>query len=147
MGLTQCYSQIKEGAKTAPNRKLSVSDSIPPGKNLIKNDSIHNDSLQAPENEKETVDAIIEHTADDYIIEDVINKKIYLYDKAEITYKDVNIKAGDIKIDYETNTITAKGIKDSVGVYSQLPIFLQGSEESAQDSIVFNFKTETIIVC
>jgi hypothetical protein len=76
----------------------------------------------------------------------VANKKIYLYNNAEIKYKDINIKAGDIIIDYKTNIITAKGIKDSVGEYSQLPIFKQGNEESSQDSIVFNFKTDKALV-
>ncbi|MDG1804480.1 putative LPS assembly protein LptD [Flavicella sp.] len=149
-GITQSYAQDKENEpQLKPEPKLSLSDSIPALENLVQNDSIQNDSIQndsLPPQEKEAVDAIIEHTADDYIIEDVVNKKIYLYDNAEITYKDVNIKAGDIKIDYETNTVTAKGIKDSVGEYSQLPVFKQGGEESTQDSIVFNFKTEKALV-
>ena len=50
--------------------------------------------------------------------------------------------AGFIEIDNNTNIVIAKGIKDSIGEYSQLPIFTQGSESTTQDSIVFNFKTE-----
>ncbi|MEI6865937.1 putative LPS assembly protein LptD [Flavicella sp.] len=146
IGLTHGYAQSKDGAKITPNSKISLNDSIPSTENLIKNDSIHNDSLQALEKEKESIDAIIEHTADDYIIEDIIKKITYLYNNAEINYKDINIKAGDIKIDHGTNTIIARGIKDSVGVYSQLPIFRQGNEESTQDSIVFNFKSEKALV-
>lgn len=146
LGLTQGYTQTKEELKTEVARNLNLSDSIPPLANLVKNDSIQNDSLQAPQKEKEAIDAIVDHTADDYIIEDIIHEKTYLFDNAEINYKDINIKAGDIIIDHKTSTITAKGIKDSIGEYSQLPVFTQGSEESTQDSIVFNFKTKKALV-
>lgn len=50
--------------------------------------------------------------------------------------------AGFIEIDNNTNVVIAKGIKDSIGEYSQLPIFTQGAESTTQDSIIFNFKTE-----
>tara|TARA_B100000809_G_scaffold43630_1_gene37871 strand:+ start:40371 stop:43085 length:2715 start_codon:yes stop_codon:yes gene_type:complete len=145
LGLAQTYAQNdKEDAPTEKN-KLSLNDSISGPDNFIENDSIQNDSLPTPQ-VKEDIDAIIEHTADDYIIEDVVNKKVSLYNNAEINYKDINIKAGKINIDYVTNIITARGIKDSVGEYSQLPVFKQGSEESTQDSIVFNFKTKKALV-
>ena len=74
-GITQSYAQVEdEKPQLKPTPKLRLSDSIPEQANLIQNDSIQNDSIQPQE--KEAVDAIIEHTADDYIIEDVINKKI-----------------------------------------------------------------------
>lgn len=144
LGLVHTFAQTGDLEDATQKKKLNLSDSIPPTKELISNDSIAKDSLQ-PE-KKETVDAIIEHTADDYIFEDVANEKIYLYNNAEIIYKDINIKSGDIQIDYKTNTVTAKGIKDSIGEYSQLPVFRQGNEESEQDSIVFNFKTDKALV-
>ncbi len=50
--------------------------------------------------------------------------------------------AGFIEIDNNTNIVVAKGIKDSIGAYSQLPVFTQGAESTTQDSIIFNFKTE-----
>ena len=40
------------------------------------------------------------------------------------------------------NIVTAKGIKDSIGVYSQHPVFKEGEETTTQDSLSFNFKTE-----
>lgn len=144
IGLIQGYAQKKEESKITPNKKISLSDSIPSVENLIKNDSIQNDSLQVVE--KESIDAITDYDADDYVLEDIINKTTYLYNNAEINYKDINIRAGYIEIDHGTNTIIAKGIKDSVGVYSQLPVFKQGSEESTQDSIVFNIKSKKALV-
>ena len=144
VGLSQSYSQSENKEISADKKKLILSDSIPSSTGFIENDSIKNDSLALQS--KEAIEAIIEHTADDYIIEDVINKKVSLYNNAEIVYKDINIKAGRINIDYVTNIVTARGIKDSLGDYSQLPVFIQGGEESTQDSIVFNFKTKKALV-
>ncbi|MFC2127581.1 putative LPS assembly protein LptD [Bacteroidota bacterium] len=139
VGLTESNAQI-DSLKTK-NSNLSLKDSLI--SNLILNDSIKKDSIAPP---KEAIDAIIDHKAEDYILEDVVQKKITLYNNAEINYNDINIKSGKITIDYKTNIVLAKGIKDSVGEYSQRPIFVQGSEESTQDSIIFNFKTEKAII-
>lgn len=141
-GTTQTYAQIEENKTKLDNQpNLTLNDSA-----AVKENAILNDSIAPQKDVKEAIDAIIEHTADDYIIEDIVKEKIYLFDNAEITYKDVYIKAGNIKIDYKTNTIVAKGIKDSLGIYTQVPIFKQGNEESSQDSIVFNFETEKALV-
>ncbi|NLP56757.1 LPS-assembly protein LptD [Lutibacter sp. B1] len=97
------------------------------------------DSIKKP---KEILESIIEHTADSLIRQDIKNNKIILYKNAHIHYKDIDLKAGYIEIDNNTNTVIAKGIKDSIEGYTELPVFKQGSQESTQDSIAFNFKSE-----
>lgn len=146
VGLAQGHAQIDSKDTPAEKKELPAMDSIPKEDLAVKNDSIQKDSIAPPPAKKEAIDAVIEHTADDYIIEDIANKKVYLYNNAEINYKNINIKSGKIDIDYNTNTVVARGIKDSVGNYSQLPVFKQGGEESSQDSIVFNFKTEKALI-
>ncbi len=90
----------------------------------------------------ELLESIIKHTADSLIRQDIKNNKIILFDNAHIHYKDIDLTAGYIEIDNNTNVVWAKGVKDSIGDYSQLPVFKQGAEETTQDSIAFNFKTE-----
>jgi lipopolysaccharide assembly outer membrane protein LptD (OstA) len=97
------------------------------------------DSIIKP---KEVLESIIEHSADSLILQDIKNNKILMYDNAHVHYKDIDLKAGFIEIDNNTNIITAKGIKDSIGAYVQAPIFKQGEEETEQDSIRYNFKNE-----
>ncbi|MGB0778043.1 MAG: putative LPS assembly protein LptD [Flavobacteriaceae bacterium] len=106
-------------------------------------DSIANDSI-APK--KEVLDAIITHTAKDSIVEDVLGKKIRLYNEGHVQYGDIDLQAGFIEINYDTSIITAKGVKDSLGEYTQLPVFKQGREESVQDSLFYNFETEKAII-
>ncbi len=91
---------------------------------------------------KELLESIVDHSADSLIRQDIKNNKIILFNNAQVKYKDIDLTAGYIEIDNNTNLVWARGIKDSIGSYSQLPVFKQGAEESAQDSISFNFKTE-----
>ncbi|WNW02015.1 putative LPS assembly protein LptD [Tenacibaculum sp. HL-MS23] len=107
----------------------------------LKNDSIVNDSIKP----KEVIDGIITHNAEDYTIQNAKNKTVTLYNKAQVIYTDIDLKAGIIVLDYKNNTVYAKGIKDSLG-YHQRPIFKQGDQESEQDSILFNFKTKKALV-
>lgn len=108
---------------------------------IQKKDSISLDSLKP----KETIEDIIVHVAKDYTIQDAINKKVTLYNEANITYTEIDLKAGIIVVDYKKNTLFAKGIIDSTG-YVQKPVFRQGSEETVQDSIIYNFKTKRALI-
>jgi len=109
--------------------------------NTISKDTIakSKDTITKP---VELLESIIDHTADSLIRQDIKNNKIILFDNARLHYKDIDLTAGYIEINNNTNVVWARGIKDSIGNYTQLPIFKQGSEESSQDSIAFNFKTE-----
>jgi hypothetical protein len=108
---------------------------------LKKKDTIFIDSLKP----KETLEDIIVHIAKDYTIQNAKEKTVILYDEANITYTDIDLKAGIIVIDYKKNTLFAKGIKDSTG-YVQRPIFKQGNQESEQDSMVYNFKSKRALI-
>jgi len=118
--------------------RLNTKDSIP----AIQTDSIPSDSVQKP---KEVIDFIITHDAKDYTIQNAKNKTVTLYNEARVVYGDIDLKAGKIIISYKNNTVYATGIKDSTG-YVQRPVFKQGSQESEQDSILFNFKTKKALV-
>ena len=63
-----------------------------------------------------------------------------------MTYKDMSIKAGVITINYETNEVNAGRIKDSLGNYSQAPVFTQGGDVIEPDSIRFNFTTKKALI-
>jgi lipopolysaccharide assembly outer membrane protein LptD (OstA) len=124
-------------AKLKDSIPIQLKDSV-----FAKTDSLlikPADSIKKP---VEILETIIEHSADSLIRQDLANNKIILFKNARIHYKDIDLTAGYIEIDNNTNLISAKGIKDSVGKYSQLPVFKQGEQESTQDSIVFNFKSE-----
>ncbi|MEO9571505.1 MAG: putative LPS assembly protein LptD [Polaribacter sp.] len=106
-----------------------------------KKDSLLLDSIKP----KETIEDIIVHVAKDYTIQNAKDKTVTLYNEANITYTDIDLKAGVIIIDYKKNTLFAKGIIDSTG-YVQRPVFKQGNQESEQDSMVYNFKSKRALI-
>jgi len=125
-------------AKEKDSTNLSKEELI-----LIKPiDSTQTDSIQKP---KGSIEDIITHNAKGYMKEDMVNSILTLYDEAEIDYGDINIKSGIITINHKTNIITAYGIKDSLGKYTQRPIVVQAGQESAHDTIKLNWKTERVI--
>ena len=129
---------------TKENIKLADQDSIESNKSTKNNaallieptDSILTDSIKRP---KGAIDDIISHKAVGYIRENFIKTLITLHDQAEIDYGDLNIKAGHIVINHETNMVMATGIIDTTG-YVQKPIVVQGAQESTHDSIRLNYK-------
>ena len=106
-----------------------------------KTDTIAKDSLR----QKETIEDIITHTAKDYTIQNAKEETLTLYNEAVLIYGEIDLKAGSIVVDYKKETLFAKGIVDSTG-YTQRPYFKQGSEETEQDSLLYNFKSKRAII-
>ena len=88
----------------------------------------------------------IKYKAKDYVRINQKEQKIYLYNEAEIYYEDTELKAGIIIMDYVKNEVYAGRIKDSLGNYSQLPYFKQGTNVVIPDSIRFNYDTEKALI-
>ncbi|WP_027136555.1 putative LPS assembly protein LptD [Gaetbulibacter saemankumensis] len=131
--------------------KRSEKDSL-----VISADSLINPQLSEKSQDTTLVDSVkpkkelLEHTvtyhANDYTTFNQKEHKLYLYNEAKIDYGDMNIKAGSIIIDYTKNTVYAKGIMDTTDVYTQKPVFTQGSNVVEPDSIVFNTKTKKALI-
>lgn len=88
------------------------------------------------------LDAIVKRTADGYEKLDQKKKELTLYDKAELNYNDIQLKAGIIVMKYDKDEVHAGRIKDSLGNYMQYPYFKQGTNIVEADSIHFNTKTK-----
>ncbi len=88
----------------------------------------------------------VDYKATDYMRLSRRENKMYLYNQAEIIYGDMQINAGSIIVDNEKNEVYAYGIKDSLGEYTQPPIFKQAQNVVEPDSIRFNFDTEKALI-
>ncbi len=110
--------------------------------NLKETDSVKQDTIPK---KKGLLEAIVTYKAKDSMIMNQRLQKLFLYNEAEIFYKDMEIKAGVIVIDYTKNLVYAGRLKDSTG-YSQAPVFKQGSNVVEPDSIIFNTKTQKALI-
>tara|TARA_R110002073_G_scaffold31871_5_gene97337 strand:+ start:2574 stop:5333 length:2760 start_codon:yes stop_codon:yes gene_type:complete len=111
--------------------------------NILVNDTTKLDSIaQKPKLLKD----IVKYSASGYTSITRKDQKITLYDDAKINYEDMEITAGIIVIDYEKNEVYAGRLKDSLGNYTQKPVFKQGSDVVEPDSIRFNFDTQKALI-
>ncbi len=109
----------------------------------IVNDTIQKDSIQK---ENELLTDIVDYFGEDYVFMNRNESKIYMYNKAYIKYEDMQIDAGIIIFDYNKKEVYAKGIVDSTGTYTQLPVFVQGTNQVEPDSIRFNYDTQKALI-
>lgn len=112
--------------------------------NIIKLDSIKQIDSIRPVNQ--SLLGKITYEASDTTAISPKEKLIRLYNNAKITYQDMEITSGIIIVDYDKNEIYAGRIKDSLGEYTQLPVFKQGQDEIRPDSLKFNMDTKKAII-
>jgi len=152
MGCANLYSQdiSKKTTAITPKKQVDTSSlAINKDKASILALKKETDTLPKKDTikpKKAFLDGKVKYKADQYAKIDQKKKLITLYDKAELYYQDVELKAGIIVMDYEKNEVYAGRIKDSTGKYTQYPNFKQGTNEVQPDSIRFNFKTKKALI-
>ena len=150
MGCCKLYSQdIAKKTTSLPPKKQKDSISLTTksgGKSIpivkSETDTIKKDSIQP----KAFLEGTVKYKSENYAKIEQKKKRITLYDKAELYYQDIELKAGIIVLNYEKNEVYAGRIKDSTGAYTQFPNFKQGGNVIEPDSIRFNFKTKKALI-
>lgn len=67
---------------------------------------------------------------------------VYLYNKAVVIYKDLELKAAFIKFNTDTKEAYAVGMPDSTGQIVGRPVFKEGRQTFEMDDIIYNFDTK-----
>lgn len=92
------------------------------------------------------VDAVVYAAASDSLIFNVAEKKMFIYGKGELKYKDTELKSGKINVDYNTNELEAFGVPDTSDTakvkLKQTPILKEGTEIYEGTQLRYNFKTQ-----
>lgn len=97
------------------------------------------DTLTAPQ--QGDIETTINYSAKDSIKFGVHNKIVYLYGGAKIDYGIIKLEAHEIELDWTTNTVTARGITDSLGNDIGMPVFHNGEEVYVTKGMKYNFET------
>lgn len=142
--------EIPKSTKPFPAKNQATTTNLTPEKELNqekpiikKIDTIKADTLKKF---KSVLEGKVKYRAKKYAKFDQKKKLITLYDGGELNYLDYELKAGIIVFDYQKNEVYAGRLKDSVGNYTQLPIFKQGTNIVEPDSIRFNYKTKKALI-
>jgi len=102
------------------------------------------DSIK-PSSKKPLLLSKVKYSAIDCVRINRKENKLILYNEAELYYQDIELRAGIIILDYQTNEVNAGRIEvDSVLV--QYPYFKQANNEVNPDSIRFNFDTQKALI-
>lgn len=95
---------------------------------------------------KQDVDAVVSAAAQDSLIYDVKNKKMFLFGSGELKYKQTDLKSGKIFVDYDKNELEAFGITDTSDTAKvkskQNPVLAEGKDVYEGSRIKYNFKTQ-----
>lgn len=110
----------------------------------LGSDSIVTDTLNAGLSDE--MKSKVHYLAEDSIIFDVADEKVYLYGKAKVEYEDLVLEANYIEVNWETKIVYASGMPDSAGVMAGRPVFKQGSDEFRAESMKYNMDTKKGIV-
>jgi hypothetical protein len=119
-----------------------VNQLIIQGDSILPIDSTAIDSVVVPAGKASVLDHIVDYHAEDSIVVDPIANVVYLYNEAVVTYGDIKLQAGFIKLNLDADELYAKGIPDSTGRITQKPIFTEADKNYQTDTIRYNFRTQ-----
>lgn len=136
--------------------KSGTTPEVPLPLPVVKNDSIltlPKDSVSvSPETgqkdsiPKPILESIITYSAEDSIIPDFENQKMYLYKGGVINYENIELRADYIMLDLVNKEVYAEGLPDSTGVVVGTPVFKDGGDEFESKTLRYNFETQKGII-
>jgi len=94
---------------------------------------------------KSDIDEIINYSASDSVVFELATNKMYLYNNAEVNYKDLKLNSGIIIVDRQTQLLEAIGIPmDSAGISKtiQTPLMNQGTDKFEGSKLTYSFKSQ-----
>ena len=125
-------------ANSLPDSLAGAADSLP--------DSSHVSSLPLIGNSPSAITSIVHYQAEDSITFDVNKRKAQLYNKGKIEYESMELKADEIRVDFNTQMLYAQHVTDSNGKPIGRPFFKEGDAEYVADTIAFNYNTKKGII-
>ena len=121
---------------------ISIDSIIIPVINKSSNSTTKIDSLSTNKSSSDGISDPINYHAEDSIIYDITNKKIYLFGQGQIDYQSINITGDLIDVDQTNYTITAKGKEDSLGNIAANPVLKDDGKSYTAKKFSYNFKTK-----
>ncbi|MEX2568169.1 MAG: putative LPS assembly protein LptD [Cyclobacteriaceae bacterium] len=93
------------------------------------------------------IETTINYFAEDSIVSDFSQNKVYLYNKAWFEYGNIRLDADYIVIDWENSELYASGLEDSLGVKQGTPVFKEGqSTYEIRKDMRYNFESQKAII-
>ena len=135
-------AQRVKGKRTRRD-SIAVKNLAMQGPDSLALDSLSADSLAADSShhKKDALDAPVFYEANDSI---VFTKAgfAHLYGEAKVNYQRIELTSGVISMNMDSSTVYARGVKDSTGLESGLPVFKEGETPYESQTMRYNFKSK-----
>ena len=92
------------------------------------------------------IETTINYNAKDSIYYDLKTQIIKLYGNSSIDYGNINLKAHEIMVDWNKQTLDANFMRDSTGLKIGKPIFTENNQSYETDKITYNFNSKKAII-
>ncbi len=100
------------------------------------------DPMDSTSVRRSDIDTVVVFSATDTAHFSTKRKVLRLRGKASVSYKTQKLEAAMIDMDFDASTMSATGIKDSLGRVIGFPVFTDNGEEFAGEAMSYNFKTK-----
>lgn len=128
---SKSFFYAKDTLKASVSAQIAISDSS----------KLQRDSLQLP-TAKNSIKEKVEYNANDSIVYDIKNKKMYLYDGARLGQGKMELKANHIEFDQENKLVHATFTTDSLGEAMGKPLFSEGTHQFEANDILYNMDSK-----
>ncbi len=135
----------RDSIPPAPDTIRSARDTLP-RIGFPRDTTTHTTNIQQVKISKDSLDAVIDYSARDSMINDLKNQKVHLFGNAVVTYTDLELQADYIIFDWGNNIVEAVGLPDSTGKIAGNPVFKEGDQTFNAKKIRYNFKTKKGLV-
>lgn len=147
--LVKADSMVQQDTIRLADTLLLRSDSL----NLLLPDTLVNSTLRdslagndslmlTTKKQGARLETKIDRVAKDSIIQDIQNRKVYLYGEASIVYGDIKLQAAYIEVDFAKNEVFAHGVQDSTGKLIGTPVFTESGQTFESEQITYNFDSK-----
>ena len=141
------HTLLTDSLNTTPDSLITLTDSIARIADTLASiadtlDSLSRSSSLPPLRlSPNALTSIVHYKATDSIAIDINKRKAQIYSKGLIEYDDMELKADDIRVDFDSQILRAQPVTDTAGKVSGRPFFKQSDAEYMADTIVFNYNT------
>lgn len=129
------------GDTTDSADSLSTARSIMANRERLMPDTSSRTRLGRIDRRKVDIDNTVEFKATDSLVL-MGQNQAYMYGDGTVTYGDMNLNAGEIRMDLDSATVYAVGVPDTAGNVDGYPVFRDKGGEYESKSMKYNFKTE-----
>ena len=125
----------RDTVKSAPRDSSAVDDTS----------AVRKDSLKAA-GSSSGIDSVVTYLANDSVRYDLRSRTMFMFGKSDIRYRELEMKAENIDINWTTSLLNAQGVVDTSDTTGRkirgLPELIDGAELYHGQTIVYNFRTK-----